>query len=721
MKFTLKFFISFLLIFVISGLSLTCFAQSEGSPSASYNYTYWGEVTRAPEAYNFERTVNLGLVDKDFSYPTDFILADDFMVIADSGANRVVAVNFDGNIKWILKDFINGEKNDAFNAPNSVEYHENELYVADTGNGRILKFDENLLLMKEFKAPKINIEGKISEYKPLQVAVDSSKRMYVIAKNINQGLILLNQNGDFEGFMGAPKVKVSLVQLMWRLFSTKEQLSRLAKFVPTEYNSLDMDDSGFIYCTSNSYNQGDIYTAIATRDKSDRFAMIKRLNPAGLDVLRRTGSFTPAGDIRTPSSSFPGAPVLSSGVRKEKNAILGQSSFVDAKALDGGIYFCLDNARNRVFCYDNYGNLLFVTGGMGERNESLSNPVAIEYKDSKLYILNSASATVQIYSPTRYGSLLLEAAALYKNGHYELSEQKWTEILAMNSNLEQAHTMIGKIALRNNNFKEAMTGFYNGNNREEYSKAYRLYRASVIEDNFLLVILFAVLLIALLLIIPKGIKRLAKSSGVFGSIFKNISNVFYVIFHPFDGFYMLKHEKKGNLTTAFIILGLAVLSSVLQKTQTAFIFNNSNPKYVNVPFTAASVLLTFFIFAASNWCFTTLMDGKGTFRDILVFTGYAQAPVVLLNIPLVIISHMLTLDEGMLFTAILAITNIWYVFLIFFGMMVTHDYSLKKNIITAVLTIFGIVVIVFVGLLFINVIERMSSFAGLLFEELSYR
>ena len=59
--------------------------------------------------------------------------------------------------------------------------------------------------------------------------------------------------------------------------------------------------------------------------------------------------------------------------------------------------------------------------------------------------------------------------------------------------------------------------------------------------------------------------------------------------------------------------------------------------------------------------------------------------------------------------------------LIFFGMMVTHDYSLSKGIITAILTLIGICLILFIALTFTNIIQKIYDFAADIYNEFSYR
>lgn len=63
----------------------------------------------------------------------------------------------------------------------------------------------------------------------------------------------------------------------------------------------------------------------------------------------------------------------------------------------------------------------------------------------------------------------------------------------------------------------------------------------------------------------------------------------------------------------------------------------------------------------------------------------------------------------------------WVFMLLFFGMMITHDYSLGKNFIIIFVTIFGMAFIMFVCILFSALISKIVSFISGIFVELEYR
>ena len=195
----------------------------------------------------------------------------------------------------------------------------------------------------------------------------------------------------------------------------------------------------------------------------------------------------------------------------------------------------------------------------------------------------------------------------------------------------------------------------------------------------------------------------------------------HVIVHPFDGFWDLKRERRGSLAVALTVVALTILTFVIQKQNTAFLFNMNRLKELNVVVDIVTVLLLYVLWCVSSWCLTSLMDGEGTIKDIAIATGYAIIPIALINLPLVGISHLITAEEGAFYVTLGVISYIWAGALLFFSMMITHQYSMKKTILTVILTILGMAIILFIGLLFFSVIQRMLTFVITIYKEIRFR
>ena len=202
---------------------------------------------------------------------------------------------------------------------------------------------------------------------------------------------------------------------------------------------------------------------------------------------------------------------------------------------------------------------------------------------------------------------------------------------------------------------------------------------------------------------------------------KTLKYVFHVIFHPADGFWDLKREKKGSLAAALTFVALTILTLGMEKLNTAFLFNENRISEVNVLVDIITVLLVFTLWCVANWCTTSLMDGKGRMKDIFIAIGYALFPIILIRLPLVLLSHVITSEEGAFYYILGFIAYVWAAILIFMGTMMTHEYSLGKTVVTCIITIIGMGIILFIGLLFFHVISEIIDFVSTVYKEIRFR
>ena len=127
------------------------------------------------------------------------------------------------------------------------------------------------------------------------------------------------------------------------------------------------------------------------------------------------------------------------------------------------------------------------------------------------------------------------------------------------------------------------------------------------------------------------------------------------------------------------------------------------------------------LWIVANWCLTTLFDGEGSFKDIFVASTYSLLPLVLIMIPVTIASNFVISTEADILNLFTTIAYIWVGILLFFGIMVTHDYSMGKNIITTLGTILGMVCIMFIAILFSTLLGKLVSFVTNIVTEIQFR
>ena len=195
----------------------------------------------------------------------------------------------------------------------------------------------------------------------------------------------------------------------------------------------------------------------------------------------------------------------------------------------------------------------------------------------------------------------------------------------------------------------------------------------------------------------------------------------YCITHPLDGFWDLTHEKRGSYAAANTILILTLLARVLKLQYTSFIFNTVYWEDVNIFLYMASILFPLGIFVVGNWGLTTLFDGKGRLGQVYMAVCYGITPYPLVQFPLIIFSNLVTVDEKEFYSVISMISLIWCAWLIISAMGQIHEYSLGKNILFMVASLFAMLVIVFILLLFFSMISQGISYFVSLAKEILFR
>lgn len=452
-----------LTIYLMFDLGTNTVVSASSVPYDTYNYDYWDYVVDTPAAYYPNGAVTgVGIGTKTFINPQDICLDDEQkLYVADTGNNRIVVVNNDLKTMYAeITSFVDTDgKEQTFNTPSGVFVSQSgALYVCDTENKRVVVLKENKAsksfdFVKYVQNPTSRVLASDFEFKPKKVAVDYADRVYVISKNVFEGIMAFNANGDFTGFFGTIKVNLDFWKKLWRRFSTKAQREKQALFIPTEYTGIDIDADGFVY-------------ASFIDDNGKQAAM--RLNPKGDDVINIAGNL--GGDIV--------------GAEEAHNGdYAGPSYMVDISYRDKGIYSLLDSKRGRIFTYDHEGNLLYIYGGIGTQSGTFTIPSAIEDTGKVMLGLDSYTAQIFIYSPTQYGSLINEAVQLRYDGDETQAVEKWQQVLKFNENFELANVGIGKAYLTAGDYKNAMKYLKLGKSKKYYSIAFRRYRNNLLRNN----------------------------------------------------------------------------------------------------------------------------------------------------------------------------------------------------------------------------------------------
>ncbi len=473
------------LLIITAGLLALCaglFAKGD-----TYTYNFWDEIEKSPDTYRVSHVLyasDLGL-DKALKNPSSLFADGNTLYLVDTDNNRIIVLEYtkEKTLELIkVIDHVNESPllmdNNTFQAPQDIFVSEDGfIYIADTQNGRVIKTDKDLNVILVVKEPVDPTYEKDKAYLPVKVIADSTGRVYVLSRNVTKGFLKYEADGSFDGYYGATKVIVSAAERFWKKFATEAQKARMVSFVPTEYSNCYMDKEGFIYAVTKTFDEWDLLSG-----KADP---IRRLNALGNDILIQNGYEYSIGELQW----------------SDAGGINGPSRMNDITVLDNECYIALDENRGRLFAYNNQGYLLFAFGGRGNIKGNFRSAASLDHIDKDLFVLDSASASVTVFTPTEYGNLIYKATEQFSVGEYDESAKTWEKVLKLNGNYDLAYIGLGKAYLRQKKYKEAMEYFKLKRDRRDYSKAFKYYRKEWIEKNFVWLAIVVIIIVLIPLVI----------------------------------------------------------------------------------------------------------------------------------------------------------------------------------------------------------------------------
>lgn len=458
------------LVLVLTSSGLVTFAAQ---PDRTYTYEEDNTPVPSTNAYQVKLVVDEAVMGTTrMNEPTDvFVDKDDNIYIVDAGNCRILIL--DPNYKCVkeLTEFNhNGEILTLAKGAQGVFYREanQKLYIADTENNRIIVSDVNGVVSNVYGKPEDELLDPTVAYKPRKIIVDNMGIMYVTSGNINTGALLVDSANHFLGFYGTNKLKKTAamqIEHMWR--KLLKNATTEVTFQPVEFNNLFWSEDRFVYTVSP------LVDSVAS-SVSKLNALGNNVFPQNIDIYKLTQD-------------------------RKVNMFLS-----DITVDNEGAVTLLDTTTGHLFQYDEGCNLLVVFGGIGYQEGLFEQPVSIE-SDSKngLLVLDTKKNSLTIMEQTFYGQMIRSANYLYNEGLYYESIEPWMEVLRMNANYTQAYMGLGKAYVSLGEYEKAMEYFKLGDDQSGYAEAKAALRDEKIRANFGLVAGVVIFLLFVILFFEK--------------------------------------------------------------------------------------------------------------------------------------------------------------------------------------------------------------------------
>ena len=208
--------IKILAVILLSTVLFAVPASAARSTAYTYTISVDGDYIRTQDAYIPSRTY---LNECDLSGPQDVFIKNNIMYVADTGNSRIVIYDTETDK---FREF----KYSEFLKPMGVFVDgDGEMYVADSEAQAVFVFGSDETLKLKIGRPDSILFGSQSEYKPKNVVVSSQKNIFVVGLGSYEGIMQFDKNGEFQGYFAANKRTLTAFERLQQLVLNEEQIN----------------------------------------------------------------------------------------------------------------------------------------------------------------------------------------------------------------------------------------------------------------------------------------------------------------------------------------------------------------------------------------------------------------------------------------------------------------------------------------------------------------
>ena len=205
------------------------------------------------------------------------------------------------------------------------------------------------------------------------------------------------------------------------------------------------------------------------------------------------------------------------------------------------------------------------------------------------------------------------------------------------------------------------------------------------------------------------------------AFWENYKLVFFILRHPFDGFYAMKYEKKGTMGVAFVNFILLCVSYSFNAQYSSLVVSQRHPLAMHSLYEGFSLLAILFLWSVANWSVTSLTDGEGKLKEIIMANCYAMTPIILIFIPATLLSRVMADGEAPFYHLLITVAITLFVLYAYVGMVTVHNFTAGKALATIFLTLVALLIVAFlIGLVF-TLFQQLYVFVYSVYTEIVFR
>lgn len=194
-----------------------------------------------------------------------------------------------------------------------------------------------------------------------------------------------------------------------------------------------------------------------------------------------------------------------------------------------------------------------------------------------------------------------------------------------------------------------------------------------------------------------------------------------VVAHPYEFYHDIQGKQRIAWFQGILIMLLTFAAKMIAVLITGYAFQTREPHEISVFHEFIWLIVPWLTWCVSNWGVSTILDGEGKFKEIFVGSAFALAPYMLFIIPVTLLTLVLSLDEASTVNLLQKIVVVWVAWLFLLKVKILHDFEIRKVIFITLVSLIGIGIIWFVGILLFGISNQFVSFIVDLLKEMRLR
>ncbi|MEV5026980.1 YIP1 family protein [Paenibacillus sp. LPE1-1-1.1] len=194
-----------------------------------------------------------------------------------------------------------------------------------------------------------------------------------------------------------------------------------------------------------------------------------------------------------------------------------------------------------------------------------------------------------------------------------------------------------------------------------------------------------------------------------------------VLVHPIDFYHDIQEPGRIKWGQALFIVALAYLARMIAILITGYAFETRETYEISFVHELIWIVVPWLTWTVSNWGVSAILEGEGKFKEVFVGSAFALVPYAIFIIPITLLTNILALDESSIYSFLINFTVYWVCWLLLLKVRIVHDFELMKMIWITVLSIVGILIIWFIGILMFGLVNQLINFVVDMFKEINFR